>query len=315
MKATVDTFAGVAVAKEDMIRNKFGQYWVLSMLAGMYIGFGILLIFTVGAQFAAVKSPAVKMVMGTSFALALLLVVFAGSELFTGNNMVMLIGCLRGKTGWGWMIWLWFVCWFGNLAGALLLALIYANTGLGDGNITGKFICKVAGAKMNAPFFYLFCRGILCNMLVCLAVWMSAKAKNEAARVFLIFWCLFAFIACGFEHCIANMTIFGAALFTTHPANVTCGGFAWNMAAASAGNIVGGCLIGLAYWFATYAPIEDLVPGGPLSRKAVGASGDGGRSISLVDPTQGAIPGGQIVGVDENDNNIVEVLPSSSRQG
>jgi nitrite transporter NirC len=216
----------------------------------------------------------------------------------------MLIGCLNGKTGWGWMVWLWFVCWVANLAGALLLAIIYANTGLADGNITGNFIGKVAGAKMNGPWFFLFCRAILCNMLVCLAVWMSAKAKNEAARIFLIFWCLYAFISCGFEHCIANMTIFGASLFTTHPANVTCGGFAWNMSATTSGNIIGGCLIGLAYWYSVYAPEEGLVPGG-----------DGGRSRSLVDPTQGAIPGGQIVGVDENDNTIVEVLPDSSRQG
>jgi len=304
MKATVDTFTGVAIAKEDMIRNRFGQYWVLSMLAGMYIGLGILLIFTVGAQFASAKSVATKMVMGCSFGIALTLVVFAGSELFTGNNMVMLVGCLNGKTGWGWMVWLWFVCWVANLAGALLLAIIYANTGLADGNVTGNFIGKVAGAKMNGPWFFLFCRAILCNMLVCLAVWMSAKAKNEAARIFLIFWCLYAFISCGFEHCIANMTIFGASLFTTHPANVTCGGFAWNMSATTSGNIIGGCLIGLAYWYSVYAPNMDLVPGG-----------DGGRSRSLVDPTQGAIPGGQIVGVDENDNTIVEVLPSSSRQG
>ena len=100
------------------------------------------------------------------------------------------------------------------------------------------------------------------------------------------------------------MTIFGAALFTTHPANVTVGGFAWNMAAATAGNIVGGCLIGLAYWYSTWAPNLGLVP-----------NGDGGRSRSLVDPTQGAIPGGQIVGEDGNDNLIVEVLPSASRQG
>ncbi|MCP4252486.1 MAG: formate/nitrite transporter family protein [Candidatus Scalindua sp.] len=300
MKATVDTFTGAAIAKEDMIRNRFGQYWILSMLAGMYIGFGILLIFTVGAQFASAKSAAVKMIMGCSFGIALTLVIFAGSELFTGNNMVMLIGALKGKTGWGWMVWLWFICWIANLAGALLLAIIYANTGLADGNTTGKFICKVAGAKMNGPFWFLFCRGILCNMLVCLAVWMSAKAKNEAARIFLIFWCLYAFIACGFEHCIANMTIFGAALFTTHPANVTVGGFGWNMAASTSGNIIGGCLIGAAYFFATWSS---------------GSTGDGGSSRSLVDPTQGAIPGGEIVGIDENDNTIVEMLPSSSRQG
>ena len=304
MKATVDTFTGAAIAKEDMIRNKFGQYWVLSMLAGFYVGLGILLIFTVGAQFAAVKSHATKVIMGCSFGIALTLVIFAGSELFTGNNMVMLIGCLKGKTGWGWMCWLWFICWIANLAGCVLLGLIWANTGLGDGNITGKFIGKVASAKMNGPFWFLFCRGILCNMLVCLAVWMSAKAKNEAARIFLIFWCLYAFIACGYEHSIANMTIFSCSLFTAHPDTVSLGGFAWNMAAVTAGNIIGGMMIGAAYFFSTWAPDESLVPGG-----------DGGRSRSLVDPTQGAIPGGEIVGIDENDNTIVEVLPSSSRQG
>jgi nitrite transporter NirC len=301
MKATIDTFTGLAVAKEDMIKNKFGQYWVLSMLAGMYIGFGILLIFTVGSQFATVGSPAVKIIMGISFGIALTLVVFAGADLFTGNNMVMLIGCLNGKTSWGWMLWLWTVCWFANLAGALLLAWCMACTGLADGNVTGNFIGKVASAKMNAPWMELFCRGILCNALVCLAVWMSAKAKNEAARIFLIFWCLFAFIACGFEHSIANMTIFGTSLFTAHPDTVSCVGFARNMLPVTLGNIIGGCFFGLVYWYATYAPNLGLKP----------EKTDGGLSISLTDPTQGAVPGGQVIGLDENDNEIILRPPTA----
>ncbi len=300
MKATIDTFTGVAVAKEDMIKNKFGQYWVLSMLAGMYIGFGILLIFTVGAQFASVGSPAVKIIMGISFGIALTLVVFAGSELFTGNNMVMLIGCLNGKTSWGWMLWLWTVCWFANLAGALLLAWTFSCTGFSDGTVIGKFMGKVASAKMNAPWMELFCRGILCNALVCLAVWMCAKAKNEAARIFLIFWCLFAFISCGYEHSIANMTIFGVSLFSAHPDTVTCGGFAYNMLPVTLGNIIGGGFFGIVYWYATYAPVQDLVP-----------NGDGGLSTSLVDPTQGAVPGGQVIGLDENDNEIILRPPTA----
>ena len=301
MKSTIDTFTGVAVAKEDMIKNKFGQYWVLSMLAGMYIGFGILLIFTVGSQFASVGSPAVKIIMGISFGIALTLVVFAGADLFTGNNMVMLIGCLNGKTSWGWMLWLWTVCWFANLAGALLLAWCMACTGLADGNVTGNFIGKVASAKMNAPWMELFCRGILCNALVCLAVWMSAKTKNEAARIFLIFWCLFAFIACGFEHSIANMTIFGTSLFTAHPDTVSCTGFARNMLPVTLGNIIGGCFFGLVYWYATYAPNLGLKP----------EKTDGGLSISLTDPTQGAVPGGQVIGLDENDNEIILRPPTA----
>jgi len=303
MKTTIDTFAAVAVTKEEMIKNKFGQYWMLSMLAGMYIGFGILLIFTVGAQFASAGSVATKIIMGISFGIALTLVVFAGAELFTGNNMVMLIGCLKGTTSWGWMAWLWFVCYFANLAGAILLAWIMACTGLADGNVTGAFIGKVASAKMNAPWMELFCRGILCNALVCLAVWMAAKCKNEAARIFLIFWCLFAFIACGFEHSIANMTIFGVSLFTAHPDTVTWGGFAYNQLPVTLGNIIGGGFFGLVYWYSTHAPVQDLIP-----------QTDGGLSVSLVDPTQGAIPGGQVLGEDENDNLIIGRLPSLSQQ-
>jgi len=301
MKATIEAFTAVAVAKENMIRNKIGQYWVLSMLAGMYIGFGIILIFTVGSQFANVGSPAVKIVMGISFGIALTLVVFAGSELFTGNNMVMLIGCLKGKTGWGWMAWLWFVCYFANLAGALLLAWIMACTGFVDGgSIIGGFIDKVAGAKMNAPWMELFCRGILCNALVCLAVWMAAKTKNEAARIFLIFWCLFAFIACGFEHSIANMTIFGMSLFTAHPDTVSWYGFARNQLPVTIGNIIGGGFFGLAYWYSTWSKAEQAT--------------DGGLSVSLIDSTQGAIPGAHVIGEDENENLIIGRLPSPSQQ-
>ena len=86
----------MAIVKGNMAWKSTGKYFVLSMLAGMYIGFGILLIFTVGAQFASASSVAVKMIMGCSFGIALTLVIFAGSELFTGNNMVMFIGAVTG---------------------------------------------------------------------------------------------------------------------------------------------------------------------------------------------------------------------------
>jgi len=123
---------------------------------------------------------------------------------------------------------------------------------------------------------------------------MSAKCKNEAARIFLIFWCLFAFISCGFEHSIANMTIFGTSLFTEHPDTVSCYGFARNMLPVTLGNIIGGGFFGLVYCYATYAPIQDEFP-----------ESDGGLSTSLVDPTQGAVPGGRVIGLDENDNEII----------
>ncbi|MDR4504796.1 MAG: formate/nitrite transporter family protein [Candidatus Scalindua sp.] len=290
MKNTMETFCNMAGMKEDMVKNRLGQYFCLSILAGMYIGFGILLIFTLGAEFASASSVAVKLVMGSAFALALLLVVFAGAELFTGNNMVMFIGAIRGRCGWGMMIWLWVVCYFGNLAGALMLAGVMSCTGLADGNVTGGFIGKVASAKMNAGFWFLFTRGILCNMLVCLAVWMSARAKDDASKIFLIFWCLFAFIACGFEHSIANMTIFGTSLMTIHPDTVSVGGFAWNMLPVTLGNIIGGMFIGGMYCFVTYAPVQEI-----LAR-------DGGRKIHAQDGGVALL----MEAMDESDQDVID---------
>ena len=254
MKPTVDGFANMAVVKGEMAWKSTGKYFVLSLLAGAYIGFGILLIFTVGAQFASASSVAVKMIMGCSFGIAMTLVIFAGSELFTGNTMVMFIGAVKGKCGWGTMLWVWFVCYFGNIAGALALAGVMSCTGLADGGVTGGFIGKVAGAKMNAGFWFLFTRGILSNILVCLAVWTSAKAKDDISKIFLIWWTLYAFISCDFEHCIVNMPLFGVALMTEHPDTVTIGGFAWNMLPVTLGNILGGMFLGGVYCYAASQP-------------------------------------------------------------
>ena len=104
---------------------------------------------------------------------------------------------------------------------------------------------------MGAPLLELFFRAILCNALVCLAVWMGMRAKDETARLLLIFWCLFAFIGAGFEHSVANMTLLSIGLFLPHdPHLVSWAGFARNLVVVTAGNIVGGALcIGLPYWY------------------------------------------------------------------
>jgi nitrite transporter len=107
----------------------------------------------------------------------------------------------------------------------------------------------VASLKMNLPMWELFIRGILCNWLVCLAVWMAARTTNDVAKIMLIFWCLFAFIGSGFEHSIANQSILGMALFLPHGPEVSWAGFVWNQLWVVSGNIVGGVVcMGGAYW-------------------------------------------------------------------
>jgi nitrite transporter NirC len=249
-----ETIAGMATtarAKDGLLRNSLGKYLVLSALAGAYVGLGIVLIFAIGAPLQAAGSGATRAVMGASFGVALTLVIFAGSELFTGNNLIMTVGTLSGTVTPGALARVWAASFAGNLLGALLLALATASSGVLSRTPSKEFVLAVVAAKMSAPAIELFFRGVLCNVLVCLAVWMGLRTKDETARLVLIFWCLFAFIGAGFEHSVANMTLLGIGLFLPHdPALVSWAGFARNLGLVTAGNVLGGALlVGLPYWY------------------------------------------------------------------
>ncbi len=245
---TVNGFAGAAAKKVEFLNKSILRYFILSALAGVYVGLGIILIFSIGGPVAMAGSPALKALMGSSFAVALILVIFAGSELFTGNNMILTIGGLTKKTSWANVIKLWVVCYVGNLAGALALAFLIAGAGMfGDNGESVSFISKVAIAKGSAPFLALFIKGILCNLLVCLAVWTTARTKNDMAKLTLIFWCLFAFIGSGYEHSIANMTVIGVGALVSE--SVTWSHFWANLLPVTLGNMVGGIGLGALYWF------------------------------------------------------------------
>ena len=147
----------------------------------------------------------------------------------------------------------WGMTWAGNLAGAVLLVVLFAIGG-GGGLLSAPdtLVMKVASFKMNDTAAALFARGILCNWLVCLALWMAARVTSDSAKCIVIWWCLLAFIACGFEHSVANMTILGMALAGNHPETVSLGGAAWNLLWVTLGNAVGGGIfVAGAYWVAT----------------------------------------------------------------
>jgi len=248
---TIEGFTKLAERKIAAMRASPLGFFVASMLAGAYVGIGIILIFTLGNQ-APVEFQ--KLIMGATFGIALTLVVIAGAELFTGHTMFM---ALRGYRGFGTLGDIgasWTITWVGNLAGSLGLVALFALGG-GGGLLSAPdtLVMKVAAAKMNAPGTALFARAILCNWLVCLAIWMSARVNSDAAKCIVIFWCLLAFIASGFEHSVANMTLLGLALAGNHPESVSVAGFAWNMAWVTAGNAVGGAIfVAGAYYVSTY---------------------------------------------------------------
>lgn len=253
---TVEKFGETAKVKSVFLNKSIPKYIVASVMAGIYVGIGIILTFSIGGPLKEAASPFVKLVMGAGFGIALTLVIFAGSELFTGNNMIMTFGVMEKKATFAELIKIWWWSFIGNLAGALILAFLMANSGLVTKGAVNALILSASEMKMNTPFIELFIRGILCNMMVCLAIWSSTKAKEEPAKLILIWWCLFAFVSSGFEHSIANMTLLGMALFIPHDAAISWMGFANNMVPVTLGNIVGGLAVGLGYWFISANKVE-----------------------------------------------------------
>ena len=238
-----DEFAAAGKAAEGKLRllknNPWG-YFLLSMLAGAFIGFGVLLTNSLAAQLQG--APATKLVQGLAFGVALSLVVIAGAELFTGNNLVMTAGLLQKKVRIGQTLWLWLVCWIGNLCGSALLAVVFVLTGLPKGSV-GEVMAAAAMAKVSAGPVELLARGALCNMLVCLAVWCGFRAKSDAGKLIMIFWCLFAFITTGFEHSVANMTLLTEALLNPAGQDIGLGACLYQLAVVTLGNMLGGILL------------------------------------------------------------------------
>lgn len=246
---TLELLNDYAVKKSEDIKNSRGQYLTASGLAGLYVGLGIMLIITIGGILYAAHSPVTKIVMGACFGVALSLVIMSGSELFTGNTFVMTTAALSKRVSWKSALDVWVSSYIGNFIGSIILAVLFVMTDLTDG-VAGEFLIKTAKGKMGGTFIPLFFKGILCNILVCLAVLSSVKLKSEAGKLIMIFWCLFAFITSGYEHSVANMTIFSAALMIDHPDYISFAGMWNNLIPVTLGNFVGGAVVlGLSYFY------------------------------------------------------------------
>ncbi len=221
-------------------------YFLAACLAGFYVGLAIILIFTIGGYIDG--SPFTKTVMGICFGIALSLVLMAGSELFTGNIMIMGAGSLKKEVPWAKTFKLWTVCYLGNWVGSIVVAILFSLTGLLSGH-TAEFMAKGALAKMSLTPTQMFFRGILCNILVCLAVWCYYKLQSESGKLIMIFWCLFAFITSGYEHSIANMTLLTIGLIEPAGQAITTAGYFTNILVVTAGNIVGALVFILLPYF------------------------------------------------------------------
>lgn len=252
---TLDFLVGAAVKKADFLKASKGRYILASAFAGFYVGLGILLIMVIGSMGAASGFAYGKMLMGLSFGIALSLVIMTGSELFTGNNMIMMAGVLDKKVTFMDACGIWLYSYIGNFLGSFLIGFSFVMTGI-SGTSVGDFILKVSAGKMSGAFMPLLFKGIICNVLVCLAVLCALKMKSESGKLIMIFWCLFAFITIGAEHSVANMTIFSMSLLMPHTDPVSFAGMLQNLIPVTIGNFIGGGLVLGAGYFYLGKPVK-----------------------------------------------------------
>lgn len=241
----------VGVTKANLTTAKC---FVLAILAGAFIAFGALY-FCVFMGDPTLPFGVQRVVGGICFSLGLVLVLCCGAELFTGN---MLLICAKAahKITWKGLLRNWGLVWLGNLVGSLFaVALIFFADipSLNSGNVATAMV-NIAAGKVALDPFVLFCKAILCNIFVCLAVWIGFSSRTVVDKVIGILLPISAFVACGFEHCVANMFFLpmGLALNLSGvgaAGAIALDGIIYNIALATLGNIVGGVLVGLAYWY------------------------------------------------------------------
>jgi formate transporter len=259
----------MAARAEEIGRAKVSlaasKLFALAVLAGAFIALGAVFATTTTAGSAELAFGVSRLLAGLTFSLGLILVVVAGAELFTGNNLVVMAWASRRVTT-SRLLWTWLLVYVGNFVGALATAVLVFLAGqheLGGGAV-GEQALAIATAKTDLDFGRAILLGALCNALVCLAVWLTYSARSTADKILAIVPPIAAFVAAGFEHSVANMYFIPAGLLLKEDSGWLAGleqtpdlsGLTWsaffldNLVPVTIGNVIGGTvMVGAVYWF------------------------------------------------------------------
>lgn len=244
-----------AVADTGAIKNKSPilNTILLAFLAGAYIAFGGLLSEITNAGMVAAGFPIglSKFAFGAVFPVGLMLVIIAGSELFTGNVMYMTMGCLQGEAKASHLGKNWILSWIFNFVGALFVAYVLAYLGgvVADPTISAGAM-SIAKTKVGLEWSQAFIKGIGCNWLVCLAVYLAWASDDTIGKIFGIWFPIMAFVTIGFEHCVANMFFLPLGMFLGAEGVTWSSMFFNNLIPVTLGNIVGGAVfVACIYYF------------------------------------------------------------------
>ena len=235
----------VGVVKANMPALKTAT---LGVLAGAFIAFGGMF-FTLAVTDSGLGFGPTRLLGGLAFSLGLVLVVVAGAELFTGNNLIVMAWAER-KITTAALLRNWALVYISNLAGALGSAVLVALSGtldLGDG-LVAQTAAGIAEAKLELDLLEAFARGVLCNILVCLAIWICFAAHSVSGKILAIVFPITAFVALGFEHSVANMYLIPVGMLAGG-GDLDLAGFVGNLVPVTLGNILGGgVFVALVYW-------------------------------------------------------------------
>ncbi|MGI9406351.1 MAG: formate/nitrite transporter family protein [Hyphomicrobiaceae bacterium] len=235
----------------------------LAILAGAFIAFGAMF-YTITITGSTLGFGPTRLLGGLAFSLGLVLIVIGGAELFIGNSLIVLAR-IEGLVTTSELMRNWGIVYVGNLIGALgIAALVYASgvLTLGNGEVANTVIA-IASGKVALNPLQAFTRGILCNTLVCLAVWMCFAAHTVTGKIFAIVFPIAAFVSLGFEHSVANMYLLPVAGLL-EPSATTLQGMVMNLLPVTLGNVVGGGLfVGTAYWLIYVRRSAPEVPQAP----------------------------------------------------
>lgn len=230
----------LALKKQKIFDQSIIKYLLRAILASGFIGFGVIVAFKSGNLFYLEHSPVAYPIAALTFSVAIILIVYAGGDLFTGNTFYFTYAALQGKMSWLKVIQMWVATYCGNLIGALLFAGFISLSGLFASQEVTSFLMSVAASKMNAPVSELFFRAILCNWVVCLAFFVPMTIKSDGPKLFTMVALVFTFFISGYEHSIANMVTFSVALVVDHPETISIGKAIHNIIPVTIGNMIGG---------------------------------------------------------------------------
>jgi formate transporter len=237
---------GVSKAQTDTI-----TLVVLAVLAGAFISLGAFF-YTVVVTGSSLGFGVTRLLGGVSFSLGLVLVIVAGAELFTGNNLLAMAWASR-LIGTRDVMRNWVIVYIGNVIGCMgtVLFVVWADVGTLGGGAVAETAVQIARSKAGLSIGQAFARGVLCNVLVCLAVWLTMGGRSVADKIVAILFPITAFVTIGFEHSIANWFFLPFGLAIDTQATIPIAGAAWNLLFVTAGNIVGGTLlVAGVYWIA-----------------------------------------------------------------